>query len=134
MANQRSADKKVRTFMLHKADYDQLEQCAKSMGYPASVLFQEAAYRLSKAIRNKTLGPLRQGPRKTNNHSKPISKRACVGFDIAVYAQLEKHARNMGGITPSILLREGVYRLLEDICNNKPLILERVVRDNEGYQ
>lgn len=48
------------------------------------------------------------------------------------YELLEDYAKKLG-FTVSVLLREAVYRLADEIRNNGKIVLIRIPRDDEGH-
>jgi hypothetical protein len=59
-------------------------------------------------------------------------RRTVFISDLIDYDDLEGYAHKMG-FTVSVLLREAVYRLAEEIRQNKKIVLLRQPHDNEGH-
>lgn len=59
-------------------------------------------------------------------------RRAVFIVDTPDYEVIEKYANKMG-FTASVMLREAVYRLAQEIRKEGKTILGRVPQDNEGH-
>lgn len=59
-------------------------------------------------------------------------RRAVFIVDTPDYTELEKYAKKMG-FTASVLMREAVYRLAQELREKQKTILIRQPRDNEGH-
>lgn len=66
------------------------------------------------------------------NQIDPERKRAVFIIDRRDYDELENYGDDMG-FTVSVLLREAVYRLAEEIRQKKSIILIRQPKPNEGH-
>ena len=66
------------------------------------------------------------------NQIDPERKRAVFIIDRRDYKTLEDYSDDMG-FTVSVLLREAVYRLAEEIRQKKSIILIRQPKPHEGH-
>lgn len=66
------------------------------------------------------------------NQLDPDRKRAVFIIDRRDYETLEGYSDDMG-FTVSVLLREAVYRLAEELRQKKSIILIRQPKPNEGH-